>query len=221
VTAEHRISNVGPCGQATWLTTGVFASLLLCGCSRGPGAIPPVVIDVDEVTEAIIEHHDKDGNGTLSLEELKSVAAIGNRIAKYDGNADRQVDKGEISANLQRIFDGRMGLLSATCRVTRNGKPLSGAIVYFVPLPELDEVLPVAGAVTTSTGVGDVSILPSEELPKNTPKVRSVVRPGLYFVEVKHPSIKIPEQYNTKTILGAEVMPETVSGGPITFDLKF
>ena len=42
---------------------------------------------------------------------------------------------------------------------------------------------------------------PREELPSSVPNVPGLMRPGLYWVEVTHKNVKIPEKYNTKTTL--------------------
>jgi hypothetical protein len=44
--------------------------------------------------------------------------------------------------------------------------------------------------------------------------------PGLYLVEVTHPTAKIPEQYNSNTVLGKELSTETIYRGKLAVDLK-
>jgi len=199
---------------------GCLAATTMTGCFSGPGRVGAVDIDAEEVSKTLIIENDKDGNASLSEEELTALGAIRNRLDVYDHNGDGQVDAAELSEQLMRVFDGRTGLLSASCRVTRNGRALEGAIVYFVPLPVFGDDMPVAGAVTQRNGIGQLSILP-DDLPKNAPKVSGLIRPGLYFVEVKHPSLNIPQQYNVNTTLGQEVTAETAAGGPYKLDLKF
>jgi hypothetical protein len=50
-----------------------------------------------------------------------------------------------------------------------------------------------------------------DDMPKNAPKM-PLVQPGLYSVEITHPSTKIPAKYNTATTLGIEV--SSASPGP-------
>jgi len=206
--------------ELTCLMGALMAVAALSGCSQRPGRVAPTDIDPEEVAQALIAEHDKDGNGTLSAEELRTVAAIQTCQDDYDRNGDSQISPVELTENFQRIFDGKVGLITASCRVTRNGRPLPDALVYFVPISVFADVLPVAGGITGRNGVTDLSIR-QDDLPKNAPKVQGLIRPGLYFVEVTHPSMQIPVKYNKQTELGYEVTPRTVAGGPLNIALKF
>jgi EF hand len=191
-----------------------------CGCSGQRGAVGGVAVDPGEASRSLIAERDKDGDGSLSSDELDGLAAISGRMDKFDHDHDGKISQLELQENLARVFDGRTGLLSATCQVTRNGRPLSGAYVYFVPIPLIEKVIPVASGVTDAGGVAKLSIQ-KEDLPKNAPSVSGLIRPGLYFIEIKHPTVNVPEQYNSKTTLGQEISPETCAGGPIRLALKF
>jgi hypothetical protein len=191
---------------------------VLSGCWGGAGRVPAADVDFESFVESLTTKYDRDANGQLSSDELATTPYLWACMKSYDANKDGQLAADEIVSNLSRVFNGKLALMGATCRVTRNGKPLDGAIVYFVPLPGLEDELPVAGAVTRN-GAGTLSIRP-EDLPKNSPKVKDLMRPGLYFVEVTHPTIQIPEQYNVKTTFGQEVTPDTADG-PYDFALKF
>ena len=192
---------------------------VLLGCSSGPGRLAAADVDADEFVESLMATYDGDANGELTSAELAAAPYLDACFDDYDANDDGNLNRDEISMNVQRVFDGKLGLMGATCRVTHNGRPLEGAIVYFVPLPGLEDELPVAGAVTQSGGAGVLAARP-EDLPDNAPKGTYLMRPGLYFVEVTHPNVKIPEQYNVKTTLGQEVTPAT-AGGPYEVALKF
>ena len=85
-----------------------------------------------------------------------------------------------------------------------SAQPLSGAEVRFVPLPALQDVLPIGTGATDSDGVAMISAA-EDELPSAAPKVAGLMPPGLYLVEVTHPTTKIPEKYNRQTVLGKEV----------------
>jgi hypothetical protein len=60
-----------------------------------------------------------------------------------------------------------------------------------------------------------------EHRPKNAPHVTGLIRPGLYRVEITHPSIPVPARYNTETTLGAEVSEASLSNGPFVIQLDF
>ena len=119
---------------------------------------------------------------------------------------------------MQRIFDPQSAVLSANCMVRRNGQPLAGAEVRFVPMPVLEDVLPTGSGVTDADGVAMIAA-PREKLSGAAPKL-PLMPPGLYLVEVTHPSVPIPEKYNRQTVLGRELSTETVYGGRLGVDLK-
>jgi hypothetical protein len=203
-----------------WAVGSALAAAMAAGCSGRPGAVDVVDIDPTDASRALIAEHDKSGDGALSEDELAMLGAIRSRMNKYDADGDGKISKLELEDGLKRVFDGRTGLLSASCRVTQNGRPLVGAYVYFVPIALLKDLVPVASGVTESGGLANLSIQ-KDDLPKNAPPVSGLIRPGLYAIEVTHPSLKIPEIYNVKTTLGQEVTQETCSGGPLQIALKF
>ena len=101
--------------------------------------------------------------------------------------------------------------------VKRNGQPLSGANVKFVPLPEFKNSLPAATGLTDANGFARLAA-PTEDLPSQAPNV-ALMTPGFYLVEITHPNVQIPEKYNRQTVLGKEVSTDTVYGG-LAVDLK-
>jgi hypothetical protein len=194
---------------------------LACGgCSSGPKPIEPPDVDPENLSAKLIEDYDRDGNESLSAAELEKVRSLRDRFDVFDDDNNDQLTVDELKAGLSRIFDGRTGLMGASCRVTRNGKPFSGAYVYFVPEEFFDGALQEASGATGQNGVARLSIR-REDLPPNAPQQDGLVRAGLYFVEVKHPTIKVPEQYNAKTVHGKEISAEITIGPPIEIPLKF
>lgn len=200
---------------------GMLACLLLfVGCNSGPKRIPAPDVNPAGLTERLIEDFDANGNGTLSTEELNPAPSLVAMFDAYDGDKNNELSSDELEAGLARIFDGKGGITSANCHVTRNGKPVSGATVYFVPEPFLDGAVAVAGGITSADGIADLSVR-EEDLPPNSPKERGLIQPGLYFIEVTHPTVKIPEKYNKQTTLGSAVCGDVTIKGPIHLALKF
>jgi hypothetical protein len=204
----------------TLRVTTIVGLLQLLGCSGQPPRIAGVTIDVQQAAERIFAEFDKDQNGSLSQDELAAVPAVNANRKWYDADKNGQISKEELRKGLRDIFNPKDGLLSVACEVTRNGQPLSGAIVKFVPMPELDGAIPPASGVTDKQGSAFLN-LADEDRPKNTPPKIPVVRPGLYLVEVTHDQIKIPEAYNLKTEIGKEVSGFTTAGGALKIQLKF
>jgi hypothetical protein len=151
---------------------------------------------------------------------LAAVPPIDGNRTWYDTDDDTQISADELRAGLNAIFDPRVGLLTFSCSVTRNGQPLSGANVKFVPLPALEDVIPPASGVTDQFGTATLG-LAAEDLPANAPTRVPAVRPGLYLVEVTHPEISVPDEYNVNTTLGREVSRFTTAGAGKPIRLKF
>ena len=126
--------------------------------------------------------------------------------------AVRKSRRNNYERNFRSIFDRRSALVGASCVVRRNGQPLSGAEVRFVPLPALQDVLPTGSGVSDSYGAAMITP-PREELPAEAPNVPGLMPPGLYVVEITHPTMKIPDKYNRNTVLGKEISSETVYRG--------
>jgi hypothetical protein len=58
-----------------------------------------------------------------------------------------------------------------------------------------------------------------KELP-NDLKGSRLMQPGLYHVEITHPTVTLPSRYNAATELGFEVDPVARGGVSANFDLK-
>jgi hypothetical protein len=199
---------------------GSVALVSTLGCGSQLPGVPAVDIDAEHVSTAIIDSFDADKNGSLSKEELASAPPIGSKHEWYDADRNGQISSIELRKGLDAIFDPRVGLLTFSCEVTRNGRPLPEANVLFVPMSPLENDIPPAKGVTDRQGIATVGLSP-EDLPENSPTRVPVMRPGLYLVQVTHDQFDVPEQYNTKTTLGKEVSGFTTAGGPMKIQLKF
>jgi hypothetical protein len=180
----------------------------LVGCSIaliatiGCGGIDLNVVDPDAAGAAAIEQYDKDGDGLLDKTELKACPALLTKLDLYDESNDEKLTGEEIRNKLQEMYDKGSGMTQLSCIVTMDGMPLSGATVKFVPEPFLGGRIPPAEGVTNSSGDASIGIAP-EELPKQLRR-HSLMRAGIYRVEITHPTKKIPARYNTETELGFE-----------------
>src|SRR6476620_1653642 len=152
----------------TLRVTALVGLLQLFGCNLQPSRIAGVKIDVQHAAERIMAEYDKDHNGSLSQEELAAVPAINANRKWYDADKDGQISQEELRKGLRDIFNPKDGLLSVACEVTRNGQPLTGAVVKFIPMPELDGAIPPASGITDTQGSAFLN-LADEDRPKNTP----------------------------------------------------
>jgi YD repeat-containing protein len=182
--------------------------------------VPGVRVDAERISQAILEQYDQDRDGRLSQGELASLPPIAGNRSWYDYDKDGQISGDELRAGLTEIFDPKVGLLTFNCSVTRNGKPLSGANVRFVPLPALQDAIPPVAGVTDKFGCAEMA-LAAEDLPANAPTRVALVRPGLYLVQITHPEMSVPEEYNVSTKLGQEVSRFTTAGASKAIRLNF
>src|SRR5262245_7847298 len=149
LTRLTRFSRCAGCQSALGLLTLGFAAV---GCSSRPARIHAIAIDPGTLSKQVLEQCDADGNGSLSEKELSGMPPVGSSRAKFDTDGNGEVSAEELEARFRLIFDPQVGLLPASCRVTRNGKPLSGAQVRFVPPKILEGVLPAASGVSDAGG---------------------------------------------------------------------
>ena len=211
ITIVGRSARVGALSAAGML-------LVATGCGIGPVAIPPVNVNINRVAAELLAEYDSNKNGALSRSELAAMPPLAECLSRCRRNGNDEITEDELRATLKRIFDPRTAVVSASCVVRRNGQPFAGAEVRFVPLPIFKDVLPVGSGVTDVNGYAMIAAA-AKDLPSAAPKV-ALMTPGLYLVEVTHPSVQIPEKYNRQTVLGKEISTETVYGGRLAVDLK-
>jgi len=199
----------------------VVGFAVCCGCDSPPSRVEQVSINPGEVAEKLIETGDKDKNGKLNAEELKGVPYVAVMAKSYDKDRDNQVTAEEISERLTAVvFDPRKAMSPGECIVMRKGSPFGGAIVKLTPAPGLVDSLPSATGKTDGGGIARLK-MGEEHRPANAPHVTGLIRPGLYRVEITHPTIPVPLRYNTETTLGAEVSEASLSNGPFVIQLDF
>lgn len=168
------------------------------GCSR----VKTYMVDPEEASAAAIQQYDKDGDGLLDETELKSCPALLGALRSYDESKDKKLSAEEIGEQIRFMYGRGAGLTSISCTVNLDGSPLSGATVRFIPEKFLGEEIKPAEGVTDGGGSAALGISP-DELPKELRR-HSLLRVGIYRVEITHPSKKLPAKYNTESELGFE-----------------
>jgi hypothetical protein len=190
---------------------------LLAGCGSGPAAIRPPSFEPDEAAAEAVTLYDSNGDGQLEKSEWSKSPALAVSIDIYDTERDSSLSAAEIAAGLRRWQAGEMGATSLPFQVRYQGRGLEGATVHLIPEPFLAKSVKAASGTSGRGGRGYLGIAPAD-LPADAPRV-PMVQPGLYRVEISHPSVPIPERYNSKTTLGIEVAQDRVDPGGVVWTL--
>ena len=183
--------------RSVWVLCSAALTAMI-GC----GGVKEYRVDPVAASKAAIEQYDKNGDGLLDQTELRACPALLRELRAYDESKDKKLSADEIGAQIQDMYGQGPGMIALGCSVSLDGTALSGATVRFIPEPFLGPEIKEARGVTNATGTASLGIAP-EELPKELRR-HSLMRVGIYRVEITHPTKKIPAKYNTETELGFE-----------------
>lgn len=178
------------------------AAVSLIGCSGAPGRIATPSVDGEEAAQAALELYDRDADAILNSEELQASPPLLDALATYDTNRDGSLAHDELVAGIDSWQRRGIGAMALPFTVRLDGRPLQGAEVKLTPVPFLGDAIAAAAGVADETGSGSLQI--SGDRPPNVPQNLPVVQPGLYLVEITHPTIVLPEAYNKASTLGLE-----------------
>ena len=200
-------------------TTRTFTVALVLasspGCSQLPSGVRPVGVDADQAAMNALEVYDSDGDHMLSRAELKPAPELALIYSSADSNGDTSLDHSELAKSFGTWANSSSGLTQQEFVVRIDGRPLSGATVVFTPASYLGDNIHEAIGVTGTNGGGQAGVAP--DLMPDHLKAMRLLAPGLYRVSITHPTRSIPEQYNSRTQLGAKVPAE---GQTLVWDLK-
>jgi hypothetical protein len=150
-----------------------------------------------------MERYDLDSDAVLNSDELKASPPLVDALAAYDTNGDGSLSKAELVEGMQSWAQRGIGAMALPFTVRLNGRPLAGAEVRLTPVPFLGDAIEPARGTTDEKGSGSLEMA-AENRPRNVPQHLPVMQPGLYSVEITHPSVEIPAKYNTASTLGLE-----------------
>jgi hypothetical protein len=192
----------------------VTAAATLLGCADNSRvSVTTPDIDAGDAAAKALELYDANGDASLDKDELAKCTPLAQAVANYDANGDGSLNEEEISTRLERIAGSSASLTTINCTVTVSGRTLIGAAVKLRPVEFLGDALPPAEGTTDDTGVAHPTA-PSDRLPAKLAN-EALVFPGLYHVEVTHPTAKVPA-----ADLGCEIDATSRDGTSFLFDLK-
>jgi hypothetical protein len=164
-------------------------------------------MDPSGAAQQAVSEADTDGDGALSQAELEQIPGLLSELKLFDTNSDGALTAEELERELRDWADHGAALRSLDCYVTLKGRPLSDALVEFIPEPFLGGGIKPATGTTNRQGRVVMS-LSKEDLPADLQSFRGV-NLGVYRVRVTHPKRDIPAKYNTESILGQTVSRRT------------
>jgi len=185
------------------------------GCLNDPLRLVPPSVDANAAGQEAMKLFDANNDGKISGAEFDKVPSLLQALPIIKSTKEKGITAADITARIkawQQTKIGRIGGVFAM--VTRNGKPLVGAEVKFVPEKFMGGNMPECKGANPTGQDGSVEI--SEPVNPGDPKG---VPPGYYRVEITMPDGSIPAKYNTQSIFGEEVCPDVRRGG-YNYDIK-
>jgi len=186
------------------------------GCLNEPKRISAPSIDAVAAGQEAMKLYDKNNDGKISGAEFDKVPCLLMSLPIIKSTKEKGITAADITTRIkawQQTKIGRIGSVNAM--VTRNGKPLVGAVVKFVPEKFLGSDVPVCTGTAPTGSDGSAEI--TETVPAGEPKG---VPPGYYRVEITMPDGSIPAKYNTQTIFGEEMYPDLRRSSGYNYDIK-
>jgi len=196
-----------------WVLAVLVLLATVVSCRRGPSRIHPPSINASAAGAKAIELFDENKDGKISGEELNKCPGLKAALSRVDTGGTGEVTADMITRRIEEWQKSKLGRMSFSCQVTRNGQPFSGAEVKFVPESFLGENVKVALGKSDQNGMAMINI------PETTPPG---IAPGMYRVEITKEGVTIPAKYNAETTFGQEIAndAEGIQEG-VTFDMQF
>ena len=174
-----------------------------------PQRLYPNDIDSEAAGKRALEKYDTNKDGKISGPELDKAPALKSAMETMHTNRGNGITADDIAARIKAWQATKVVLIgSIACNVIRNGKPVEGVEVKFVPDDFLGENMQTATGITGQDGFARMSI------PQKSPDDVSGVAPGFYLVEITKPGEDIPAKYNSQTIFGLEIAPDVSLSKP-------
>jgi hypothetical protein len=196
----------------------VVLCALCAGCSGAPGRVFAPNVDPDQAAKLALQELDQNGDSVLQSEELKACPPLVHAMEIYDADHDGILTKNELVAGISRWASARTGAILLPFRAQLDGRPLAGAKVKLIPVSFLENTIKPAQGTTDKRGAGMLGLAP-EDRPSNAPRL-PLVPPGLYRVEITHPSTEIPARFNSQSEIGLETSVAALNPAGVFWELR-
>lgn len=188
--------------KVAWRSAACFwlCTAILYGCSGRPSRVEPPKLNPDAAAADALASFDSNRDGHLDSEELRACPGLKAGVGAVDTDRDGNLSAKEIADRIQQWSENKVALVAVNCSVVKNGRPLSGATVTFVPEKFLGPNIKPASGVSDSTG--------RVELAVSGVPVTALAHCGFYRVEISQKDGEkemIPTKFNRDTVLGEEI----------------
>ncbi|MBA3480605.1 MAG: hypothetical protein H0T51_02215 [Pirellulales bacterium] len=190
-----------------------------CGCSGKPGRVALPDVDADSAAEAAMGEFDENADSQLDEKELAACPPLVDAMPTYDGNRDGTLTHAELVGGIGTWSERKIGAFPLQFTIRMDGRPFAGAKVSLKPVEFLGDAVKPAAGEADGAGAGSLSFSASdrpEDLPPNLP----LIQPGLYRVEITHPTVNVPSQYNDASTLGLEAAVAGQKPAGVTWELR-
>jgi hypothetical protein len=182
---------------------------LTAGC--GSGGVPAPRYDPEGMARAAMEEYDKNHDGKLDASELDNCPALKSALPSIAKDKQPYITEEDIAERLREFQQSKIGLLATRCRVTRDGAPVPGVTVTFVPERFM------GNTIKSGSGISDMhgnAVISTETLPG--------LGLGYYRIEASLKDVgekeTLPPQFNANTKLGHEIQNKRQVIIPIQLD---
>ncbi|MBU0716914.1 MAG: hypothetical protein KJ749_01590 [Planctomycetes bacterium] len=183
----------------------ILMGLCLLGCGGRPSRVAPPALDPAGAAAEAIRQFDTNGDGRLASSELEACPGLKAAAGEADQNGDGELSAEEIAGRIGTWAADRVAMVAVNCSVVRNGRPLPGARVTFVPEKFLGPNIKPASGTSNDAGRVDLAVEGAQ--------VQGMCHCGFFRVEVSKKEggrELIPAKYNSQTVLGEEIVEDSM-----------
>ena len=188
----------GPVCKARSIAFVVFVAVLAAGC--GGGGVSAPRYDPGAMARAAMAEYDKNRDGKLDASELEACPALKSALPYIAKDKQAFLTEEDIAGRLREFQESKIGLLGTRCKVTREGSPVPGVTITFVPEAFMGDTIKPGSGISDAHGIANVAV--SGEGP-------SGMSLGYYRIEASLKDVggkeTLPPQFNVNTKLGHEV----------------
>jgi hypothetical protein len=174
----------------------VILGPLAAGC--GSGGVPVPRYDPETMARAAMAEYDKNHDGKLDSSELEACPALKSALPYIAKDKQPYITEEDIAERLREFQQSRIGLLATRCKVTREGAPVPGVTVTFIPEGFMGNTIKSGSGISDTHGN---AVIATEGLPG--------LGLGYYRIEASLKDVgekeTLPPQFNTSTKLGHEI----------------